>query len=205
MSKLISFLFNLGISLVTKLSYFGIFLGMTIESASIPLPSEAIMGFAGYLVYKGDFNFWLAIMCGALGNVTGSTIMYGLGKYGGHPFLEKYGKWIRVSHKEIHKAENWFNKYGDFAVFIAQILPVVRTFISFPAGILEINYKKFIFYTFTGAFLWCAALVYAGMTLGSNWETITNYLKPVQDIIIVGCMLLGGYFVYTHFFKKRRK
>lgn len=205
MHKLLSFLFKIATSLVSTFGYFGIFLGMTIESASIPLPSEAIMGFAGYLVYADRFSFWPAVLAGALGNVTGSSIMYFLGKHGGHPFIEKYGRWFRISHKEIDKAETWFNKYGDFAVFIAQLLPVIRTFISFPAGVLEINYKRFVFYTFTGAFLWCAALVYAGMKLGKEWENISQFLKPVQNVVIVLGVVLVGYFVYSHFFKHKKE
>lgn len=201
---ILSTLFNFATGLVSKLGYFGIFLGMLIESASIPLPSEAIMGFSGYLVYKGEFNFWLTVFFGALGNATGSTIMYLAGKYGGHPFLERYGKYLRIEHKEIHKAEKWFNKYGDITVFISQLLPVIRTFISFPAGVLEINYKKFIIYTFTGAFIWCAVLVYVGKTLGSNWERISAYLKPVQNVMIGLVILLVLYWLYKEFFAKKK-
>lgn len=204
MSHLLGILFEFATFLVTKFSYLGIIIGMTIESASIPLPSEAIMGFAGYLVSTGVFKFWPAILAGSTGNVIGSTIMYVLGKYGGHPFLEKYGKWFRISHKELHKAENWFGKYGDIAVFIAQLLPVIRTFISLPAGILEISYKKFALYTFMGAFVWCTVLVYLGKVLGSNWEHISSFIKPVQNIMIVVVLILFAYFVYTHFFKKSR-
>jgi membrane protein DedA with SNARE-associated domain len=205
MHKILTLLFDLAVSLVTKLGYGGIFLGMTIESASIPLPSEAIMGFAGYLISQGKFGFWQATLFGALGNALGSTIMYALGKYGGNPFLERYGKWFRISKKELDKAEVWFQRYGDGAVFIAQLLPVIRTFISFPAGVLEISYKKFIFYTFTGAFIWCGALVYMGKKLGENWENLSHYLKPVQNVMIVLVAALVAYFIYSHFIKKSRK
>jgi membrane protein DedA with SNARE-associated domain len=197
-------LFAFATSLVLKLGYAGIFFGMTLESSAIPIPSEAIMGFAGYMVSQGHFNFWLAVIAGTLGNFTGATILYMIGKHGGIPVLEKYGKWIHINKKEMDKAEKWFNKYGEVTIFVAQMMPVVRSFIAFPAGALKIDYKKYITYSMSGIFLWCLLLVYVGNKLGDNWEKITEYMKPFQNVIIVLLAALFVYFVYSHFFKKEK-
>ncbi len=204
MHGILAKVFALATALVLKLGYAGIFFGMTLESSAIPIPSEAIMGYSGFLVSQGHFNFWLAILAGTLGNFTGATILYNLGKYGGYPVVEKYGKWIHISPKEIERAEGWFNKYGEITIFVAQMLPVVRSFIAFPAGLLQVSYKKYILYSISGIFIWCALLVFLGNKLGNNWERMTEYFKPVQNIVIVLGVLLFAYFIYTHFFKKEK-
>ena len=133
-------------NVITNYGYLGIYLGMMIESASIPLPSELIMGVAGYLVYKGEMNLWIATLMGALGNISGSSIMYWLGLKGGRPFAKKYGKYIHLTEKSWEKSDRLFAKWGDEMVFVAQLMPGVRTFISFPAGVLKVNFAKFIAY-----------------------------------------------------------
>ncbi len=184
------------IDLISSLGYLGIYIGMFIESASIPLPSEIIMGFAGYLVYKGTLNLWLAALVGAIGNISGSTSMYIFGIKGGRPVIDKYGKYFHLTPEKMKKVDNYFAKWGDEMVFIAQLMPGVRTFISLPAGVLKINFPKFILYTFTGAFIWCFALAFAAMKLGENWHIISTYMKEIQVGIAVVGVLAIVYFLY---------
>ncbi len=192
------------INIISDLSYLGIYLGMVIESASIPLPSEVIMGFAGYLVYKGEMNIWLAALAGAVGNISGSTIMYFIGLKGGRPFLEKHKKFFHISDKKLELADKWFAKWGDELVFAAQLMPGVRTFISFPAGMLKVNFKKFIIYTFIGAFIWCLILAYIASSLGSKWEEISKYMKEFQYVIIALIIAVFAFIVYKVYRSKRK-
>jgi membrane protein DedA with SNARE-associated domain len=189
-SAIISFLGQIVINMISTLGYFGVFLAMTIESACIPLPSEIIMPFSGYLVYQGQFNFWLVGIVGALGNLAGSLLAYWIGLKGGRPLIEKYGKWILISHHDINVAEKWFNKYGKAAVFWSRLLPVVRTFISFPAGMSEMKISTFSLYTFAGSLPWSLALTWVGFKLGENWNTIGGYFRKfdyaIAIIIIIG-------------------
>lgn len=196
--------FDFVINLISSLGYWGIFIGMFIESSSIPLPSEAIMGFAGYLVYKGEMNLWLAGLVGALGNISGSTFMYILGLKGGRPIVEKYGKYLHITKDKLEKSDKWFAKWGDEMVFIAQLLPGIRTFISLPAGIVKVNFVKFILYTFIGAFIWCTALAYAAYKFGSNWERLSDYMKNFQLLIAV-VILLGMLYVGFRYVKSIKK
>ena len=178
-------------NLISTYGYLGVYLGMLIESASIPLPSEVIMGFAGYLVSQHVFNLYLVSLVGALGNISGSSIMYVLGKYGGRPFAEKYGKYFHINKKTWEKSDKLFAKWGDEMVFVSQFLPGVRTFISFPSGILKVNVFKFLLYTFIGAFIWCLGLSWFGFYLGNNWELLTVYMhKYTYFLFILFCFIL---------------
>jgi membrane protein DedA with SNARE-associated domain len=186
------------IETISYLGYSGIILTMAIESACIPLPSEIIMPFSGYLVFAGRFSLLGVSVAGASGCVLGSVIAYWAGILGGRPFLEKYGKYILLSHRDLDTAERWFDKYGDWAIFFSRLLPVIRTFISLPAGIAKMNFPKFILYTFLGSLPWCFALAYVGKVLGENWESIRKYFHGA-DIIIVIVILLGiTFFIYRH-------
>lgn len=208
MHAILSTLFALASSLVERYGYLGIWLGMTIESAAVPLPSEAIMGLAGYFVSLGKLNLYLAALAGAVGNITGSTFMYFVGLYGGKPQLLKYGKYVGVSEEEYEKGVLWLNKYGDKAIFFAQLLPVVRTYVSLPPGVLKMDFKKFIFYTFVGSYLWCLFLAYVAMRLGSHWEDITNYMKGFQYVVIAAIVLgmcwLAFYKLQKHHYKLKK-
>ncbi|HEC67084.1 MAG TPA: DedA family protein [bacterium] len=196
------------IEIITALGYKGIFIGMMIESASIPLPSEAIMGFAGFLVYKGQMNLWLAGLVGALGNITGSTIMYLIGIKGGRPFIKKYGHYLHIHEDRFNQVDKWFAKWGDELVFVSQLLPIVRTFISLPAGILKVNFPKFIIYTFTGAFIWCTSLAYISFRLGDQWERLGASLEKLQFVVlgVVGLGIIYIVYRYTkHLFKPHNR
>jgi len=186
------------IDTISFLGYWGIVLTMGIESACIPLPSEIIMPFSGYLVYTGRFNILWVSVAGAFGCVVGSVAAYWAGILGGRPFIEKYGKYVLLSHRDLDTAERWFKKYGDWAIFFSRLLPVIRTFISLPAGIAKMNFPRFVIYTFLGSLPWCFVLAYIGKVLGENWQTIKTYFRGA-DIIIVIIVILGiAIFIYRH-------
>jgi len=175
---------------------------MAIESACIPLPSELIMPFAGWMLIKekslSAIYTLVAGAYGALGNTIGSAIAYGVGMWGGRPFLEKYGKYVLISRHDLDLADRWFNKYGSWAIFISRLLPVVRTFISLPAGIARTHFVKFLIYTFLGSFLWSVGLAYGGYQLGEHWEQIRTVMRPFDPIIGVLIIALIAFYIYRH-------
>lgn len=180
---------------ISSVGYIGIFILMTLESSSIPIPSEIVMPFAGYLAYQGIFNIFLIGIIGAAGCTTGSIISYQVGRYGGRPFIEKYGKYLLINKDHIKMAEKWFNKYGDKAVLFSRILPVVRTFISLPAGIGRYDIKKLITFSFIGSLPWCFALAYVGFYLGPYWKKIIIFFNGLDIIIIITIILLFLYYL----------
>jgi membrane protein DedA with SNARE-associated domain len=192
------------INLVSTLGYLGIAIAMAIEATSLPIPSEAIMGIAGYLVYKRELNMFLAGLAAATGNILGSTVIYAIGLRGGRPVLKKYGPKLGVTEERFNKVEQWFDRWGDEMVFSAQLIPIVRTFISLPAGILKISFKKFVFYTFSGSFIWCIALIFVSSKLGDQWETLLKLMKEFENVVIIGIIAtITGYLIYR-FYKARK-
>jgi membrane protein DedA with SNARE-associated domain len=161
---------------------------MIFESACIPIPSEIIMPFSGFLASTGRFTLFWVTFFGALGNLTGAVITYLIGYYGGRPFVLKYGKYFFIKEKEVHHAEKFFARWGDFAVFLARNLPIIRTFISLPAGVAEMNFWKFSIYSFLGSIPWCFALAYIGFILGNNWMIIRKY-GDILDIVVAIAIL----------------
>src|SRR6476659_2465015 len=185
--------------------YLGVFLAMTIESAMIPLPSELILPFAGFLVSDpttvepitgGPWSFWITVIAATMGNTAGSLIAYVIGARGGRPFLERYGKYLLIRPHEIEVAERFFDRWGAPTAFFSRLLPIVRTFISFPAGVARMDLRKFIIYSTAGAFIWSAVLVYAGVLLGDNWVSIRTALEPFDLLIAVIVFLLIGLFIW---------
>ena len=158
------------VATISLLGYGGVVLLMAIESACIPLPSEIIMPFSGYLVSRGQMNLWLVGLAGAVGCVVGSMVAYWVGMYGGRPLIEKYGRYVLVSHHDLDLADRWFAKYGEIIVFVSRLLPAIRTFIAFPAGVARMNIPRFIIYTFAGSLPWCIGLAYVGQKLGEQWD-----------------------------------
>jgi membrane protein DedA with SNARE-associated domain len=195
---IIEYLAHIVVAMISSLGYFGVFLTMAIESACIPLPSEIIMPFAGYLVYLGEFNFWLVAVVGALGNLAGSLAAYYVGRWGGLPLVEKYGKYVLISHHDIKTAHKWFEKHGKSTVFFTRMMPVVRTFISLPAGISEMDVKTFSIYTFLGALPWSLLLTYLGMKLGENWNTLGDYFHKADLVIGVVIIIAVAWYVRRH-------
>ncbi len=191
---------GLAVALIEALGYGGVVLGMAIESINVPLPSEVLMTFSGALAAEGRFDFWLVVLAGAVGNVIGSVGNYYLGAKGGRPLLEKYGKYVLVHHKDLDLADRWFRKYGLAAVFFTRLLPVVRTFISFPAGVSRVRLLPFIVLTFLGSFIWSAFLAYLGFYFGENYEEqIRPIFKQFDLLIGVLLVLLVLWYVGRHF------
>ena len=185
-------------SVIAATGYGGIALLMAIESACIPVPSELIMPFAGYLVFEGKLSLFWAATAGAIGCNLGSLVAYEIGFYGGRPLVERFGSYIFMGRRELDWADGFFRRWGQAAVFVGRLLPVIRTFIALPAGIARMPRGRFHLYTFLGSWPWCFGLAYLGMKLGENWRSLGQYFHKF-DAIIGAVILLGvGYFVYSH-------
>lgn len=178
--------------------YAGIAALMAIESANIPLPSEMILTSAGVMVQEGRLNFHLAALAGAIGCVIGSLPSYWLGWWGGRPFLRKWGKWLLVTEHDLVKAVEWTRKYGDWTFFICRMLPVVRTFISLPAGILHARFWPFTILTFVGSLIWSYFLVWAGVYFADNLETFKHIWHKFDYLIVAVLFVLGVLYVWKH-------
>jgi membrane protein DedA with SNARE-associated domain len=179
---------------IGKLGYPGISVLMGIESACIPLPSEIIMPFAGYLVFLGKMNIYVAALAGTIGFNLGSELAYWIGATGGRNLIYRYGRYVLIAPHELEIAERWFDKHGDIAVLIARLLPIVRTFIAFPAGIAKMNRVKFHIYTFVGSFPWCLMLAWVGMKAGQAWDDKHSMLRRTlheADLVIVVICIVG--------------
>jgi membrane protein DedA with SNARE-associated domain len=194
-------------TVIGSMGYGGVVLLMGIESACIPLPSEVIMPFAGYLVYKGEFTLLGAGFWGAIGCVVGSIPAYYLGLYGGRPLIERYGKYVLISHHDLDLADRLFFRFGQWVVLAARLLPVVRTFIAFPAGVSRMNMPKFIVYTFIGSFPWCLGLAWVGMKLGEKWNTDPRLKAAFHrfDLAIGIAIVLAAAFFVWHKLRANRR
>jgi membrane protein DedA with SNARE-associated domain len=193
-------LVNFAEDLYDAIGWPGVVFLMAIESACIPFPSEVIMPLAGWFLIEdrghGYEYLLLAGFYGALGNLIGSLVAYYVGLWGGRPFLLRYGRWVLITPREIDLADRWFSRYGEITVFASRLLPVVRTFISLPAGIARMNVWRFSIFTFLGAFPWSVGLAWIGYLLGENWEDISDYMRPVSIPIAIAVVLLAAFFVY---------
>jgi membrane protein DedA with SNARE-associated domain len=160
--------------------YPAVFVLMVLESACIPIPSEVTMVFGGFLVSRGDLDFFWVAMIGTIANVIGSWLAYWVGYVGGRPLINRWGRYIFLREHELDRAHDWFERRGEVAVFVSRLLPVIRTFISLPAGVARMNFWKFTMYTFLGCLPWTFALTWAGLLLGENWETFLRYGDPIS-------------------------
>jgi membrane protein DedA with SNARE-associated domain len=189
-------------SLYGAVGYLGVLLAMGIESAMVPLPSELILPYAGFLVSDqtqieprthGPWQFWVVVVIATIGNTLGSLVAYAIGAYGGRPFLERWGRYLLIRPHEIELADRFFERYGAATVFVGRLLPIVRTFISFPAGVTRMPLAPFIVYSTLGALPWSALLVYAGTVLGAHWVDIRHALQPfdlaIAVIVVAGVVL----------------
>jgi len=200
-ARIIEFLSGIIVAIISALGYSGIVLLMAIESACIPLPSEIIMPFSGYLVSTGQMNLWLVGFAGAVGCVLGSLIAYWVGSKGGRPLIEKYGRYVLVSPHDLDLADRWFANYGEIIVFVSRLLPAIRTFIAFPAGVARMNLKRFVIYTFAGSLPWCIGLAYIGQKLGEKWnkdDTLKIWFHRFDFLIGIVGVLLVGWWIWRH-------
>ena len=186
------------ISVISTLGYFGVMMLMAVESACIPLPSEVIMPFSGYLVHTGQFNLWLLALVGALGCNLGSLVAYEIGYHGGRPLVERFGSYIFLNQHDLDLTDRFFARFGDVTVLVSRMLPVVRTFIALPAGIARMPRSRFHLYTFIGSFPWCLGLAYLGMKAGEHWDYLGKYFHQFDKVI--GALILIGiiWFVWSH-------
>ena len=196
--------------LIQSIGWPGVVAIMTLESANIPIPSEVTMPLAGWMLVQATGGtpqqaLLLGGLFGAIGCTLGSIINYALGAWGGRPLIKRYGKWILVSEEDLDNADKWFARWGDWAAFISRLLPIVRTFISFPAGVTRMNFARFTVFSFLGSFIWCGLLALGGYYLGANWEQLRAIMRPF-DIPIALIILAGvGWYIYKHVQKGRAR
>ena len=186
---------------IDSYGYIAVAVLMAMENACIPVPSELILGFAGYLIFAGQMTFTGAMIAGMVGGMLGSIFAYAVGSTGGRAFVDKYGKYFLIKKSHVDLAQDWFDKYGIRAVFFSRMLPVVRTFISLPAGFARVNFSAFLFYTFAGSLPWTALILYAGMALGANWK----YLLEIGHEASIGFVIICAIILVVWYLRKRRK
>jgi len=200
-ARIIEILSTLIVATISALGYPGVVLLKAIESACIPLPSEIIMPFSGYLVYTGRFELWAVGVAGAVGCVLGSLVAYWVGVYGGRPVIEKYGRYVLISLHDLDLADRWFERRGELIVFASRLLPVIRTFIAFPAGVARMNLTRFVVYTFLGSLPWCLGLAYIGAKLGEQWdknEALKTWFHRLDFVIVIVGVLGVIWWVRRH-------
>ena len=183
---------------ISALGYFGVTGLMAIESAAIPLPSEVIMPFAGVLTAAGRFNLFGVALAGAVGSVIGSWVTYAIGYFGGRPLVMKYGKYVLITHHDLDLSERFFKKFGGWSTFIGRMLPVVRTFISIPAGIAREPLVPFTIAAFAGSFIWSYFLAWLGQKLGDHYSDLSKYFHKLDAGIVALAALLVIWWVYRH-------
>jgi len=195
------------VTVISTLGYPGVALLMGIESACIPLPSELIMPYAGFLVHEGRFNLWLAALAGAVGCNLGSVVAYEIGYYGGRPLVERFGRIIWLSQHELDMADRLFQKHGAITILISRMLPVIRTFIALPAGVARMPRAKFHIYTFVGSFPWCLGLAYVGLLLGEQWDKDPRLKMWFHrfDAVILAVLVIGTIWFFWTRWKNRIK
>lgn len=186
------------IDLMGSYGYLGMILGMMLEGIIIIIPSEVILAGAGILVSQGIFTMQGAIIAGVIGSVLCASLLYGIGYFGGRPFVEKYGKYFFINATDLAKADRWFLKHGMLAALFGRCFPIIRTFISIPIGISRMDYKKFILYTTIGSIPWTATFVFIGYKFGENYEKLIKYVDYIKYPIIIILLMLASYYVYKH-------
>ena len=188
--SLVAFFMERLAELVGDWGYLAIFILMTLESAGVPIPSEVVVPFSGFLASRGRMNFWLAVSVATLANVLGSTAFYYVGNMAGEPFIHRYGRYLRLSREHLESVKAWFNRYGSATVFVGRLLPAVRTYISLPAGVGGMRMHKFLTLTAVGSFLWNLMLAYVGLWLGENWSTVVPWIDLAAAVVVAAFVVL---------------
>ena len=196
---------QLVLDFISSWGYFAVAILMAAENACIPIPSELILGFAGFLVYLGTMSFGGALAAGMIGGILGSLFAYAVGHRGGRSFVDKYGHYFFIKKSHVDVAQDWFDRYGLKAVFFSRMLPVVRTFISLPAGFAHVDLKKFVVYTIAGSLPWTALILYLGLFFGENWKKLLDYGHEASIAFIVICLIAGVVLYVRHRRRKARK
>jgi len=195
--------FSLALSLLSQWGYAGVFVLMTLEGATLPVPSEIVLPLTGFLVFQHTLDFWPAVVVASLGGLTGTIIDFGIGYYLGRPAVLRYGKKIRLSERHLAVAEGWFKKHGSSAVLFARFVPLLRTLIAFPAGIARMKTSKFLAFSTIGIVIWNTVLIYLGVLAGQNYNAIVNTLDTILPL--TGYLAIGGLVLAVLFFARRRQ
>ncbi len=207
MANLIQIVVTWATNIISNFGYGGLFLTMALESAAIPIPSEVVVPFSGFLASKGQLNFWVVVIVATIANLSGAIVIYYIGFFGGEPFLEKYGRYFLIHRDDISKLDSWLSRHGAKLAFLSRLLPGIRTFSSIVIGVGKVNLSKFIWYTLAGSFVWNFALAYIGFTAGNKWDLLRPYFRKfdmlILTVIIIGIILF--IFKHIHKFKKLSK
>jgi len=200
-----AFIAEYATKLIDATGYPGVFILMTMESMVFPVPSEAVMPFAGFLVAESKFSFAGALIASTIGSIAGSLISYGIGMWGGHPFVNRFGKYLLLDREDLEFTERFFKRFGDITILICRFIPVVRHLISIPAGVARMNLLKFLMFTIIGAGLWNAFLTWTGLLLRQNWESVMKY-SHIIDIVVVAVLAgMVAVYVWKHWKKRNMK
>lgn len=204
-------IFNFITGVISTIGYPGIFFLMLLEGLLLPIPSEVVMAFGGYLIYTGQLSgiwlfssFFLLLMAGTFGNLAGALLAYGIGYYGGKPLIVRFGKYVMMDEGTVDHVQTWFHKYGPASVFGTRLVPIFRTFISIPAGIGKMDWKLFSLLTFLGSLIWDSILIYFGYSLGNNWESILTVFDQYQYVAVAAIIILLALYFYTKFRSRSR-
>lgn len=189
---------------ISHTGYISVYVMMTCESMVFPIPSEAVMPFAGFLIQEGQFTFPLVILVSTLGSITGSVISYYIGALGGEPFINKFGKWLLLDRRDLDAAKSFFGRFGEITILVCRFVPVIRHLISIPAGFGRMNLGKFIIYTVIGAGCWNAFLTFVGYKMKQNWSVVMKYSSTIDKVVVVILVGLFAYFVWKHLQRRKR-
>jgi len=203
MVELVSYISEWALVVIRKTGYAGIFLLSALESAAIPIPSEVVIPFSGFLAASGRFNIWLIVLTATLANLAGSIILFWIGRSGGRWILERYGKYVLIHKHDMERGDKWFAKYGNKAVFWSRMLPVVRTFISLPAGVSGMNFSRFFLLTILGSLPWNAGLAFIGYKTGENWNILHGYFRKADIFIVLFIVVLIVVYLWKHVQKRQ--
>ena len=198
MVELVSYISEWALVVIRKTGYAGIFLLSALESAAIPIPSEVVIPFSGFLAVSGRFNLWLIILTATLANLAGSIILFWIGRSGGRWILERYGKYVLIHKHDMERGDKWFAKYGNKAVFWSRMLPGVRTFISLPAGVSGMNFSRFCLLTILGSLPWNAGLAFVGYKTGENWNILHDYFRSANVVMVTLVLVFVCWYVWRH-------